>query len=245
MATVWYYLKDVRGIISPEVSLLNDILFQSGGGGFKLFVDLLFHQAFPWEFVLLGLSVLVVALAYSLPPFHLAANSLGELAVSYVLAFATPAVGLLSQGGEITLEFIQLIVPLFLINTARMMVMNVPDRAGDAAGGKITSIVLLGERKAIILHNLLTVLTFFVVIPLLNLPDTVRIAYYCLLPFRWWQSLRLNVDEWWLGDGVNKKKLGKEVKNLNRRELADSIPFVESLFVLATAVAISTGLIIQ
>lgn len=42
----------------------------------------------PWDFVLIGFSVLLVAFVYSSPPFRLSANALGECCVAYVLSFA-------------------------------------------------------------------------------------------------------------------------------------------------------------
>ena len=81
--TVWRYLARVPGLI-PE-----DILQSDSWSSFaslctpSLVVELMLSEAFPRSFVALGFSVLAVAIAYSLPPLHLSANALGELAVSY------------------------------------------------------------------------------------------------------------------------------------------------------------------
>lgn len=224
--TVWRFL-----LLRPE--LLPE-RFSADSGLMSLFsltpddfVTLVTSDHFPLQFVIVGFSVLFVALAYSLPPLHLSANSLGELAVSYVLTFCTPAVGLLIQGGVVDLAFVQSMVPFFIISSVRMMIMNIPDREGDRLGGKVTSIVLIGEEKAIIMHNVLTVVTYAMVLPQVPMPSALRIAYCIPLPFRWWQSLRINVPQWWA----------------KRNALSDSIPFVESLYVLATASAMCFGLL--
>ena len=145
-----------------------------------------------------------------------------------MLTFCTPAVGLLIQGGQLDLAFVQSLIPFFIISSVRMMVMNIPDREGDRQGGKITSIVLIGEEKAIIVHNLLTMVTYAMVLPQVPMPSALRIAYCIPLPFRWWQSLRLNYPKWWT----------------EKSALSDSIPFVESLYVLATASAMCFGMLV-
>jgi 1,4-dihydroxy-2-naphthoate octaprenyltransferase len=182
-------------------------------------------RVLPWDFIGLGLSVFVVAIAYSIEPFKLSSHALGELCVSYVLTLVTPVVGLLGQGGRISLDILTVLIPLFIINANRMVVMNIPDRAGDEEGGKVTSVVLLGEERSVTLHNVITLATYLSVIPALPLPLHIKIAYYSVLPLRWWQSLRLNVPKWW-----------------TQRYYTDSIPFVESMYVLSTGVALCVGL---
>lgn len=182
----------------------------------------------PWDFVLFCFSVAFVAVAYSLPPFRLSANALGELCVSYVLTFVTPVVGLLSQGGRLDSQFCLLLLPLFIVNASRMIVMNIPDRKGDEQGGKVTSVVLLGEERAAMLNTLLYVITYVAIVPQLPLPYYVKLGYYAPLPFRWWQSLRVSAKKWW--------------KN---KELTDSIPFVESLYVLTTVVCLCLGMLAE
>lgn len=179
----------------------------------------------PWGFILLGLSAFAVAIAYSVEPFKLSSQALGELCVSYVLTFVTPCVGLLSQGGSVTWEVVYTLLPLFILNANRMIVMNIPDREGDEKGDKITSVVLLGEAKAVVVHNVITVVTFFSIIPALPLSHSIRVAYYAVMPLRWWQSLRLNSPEWW-----------------KRRDLTNSVPFVESMFILSTGLSLCVAM---
>jgi 1,4-dihydroxy-2-naphthoate octaprenyltransferase len=142
------------------------------------------------------------------------------------LTFVTPTVGLLIQGGNFTYDFWKTLLPLFIVNASRMIVMNIPDRLGDEQGGKQTSVVLLGEEKAILLNNILYLATYLVVIPQCDLPFLVSMSYFVPLPLRWWQSLRLNSTAWWTD-----------------RAMTDSIPFVESLYVLATVTSLCGGLL--
>jgi 1,4-dihydroxy-2-naphthoate octaprenyltransferase len=208
--TVHRYLTHRRGV---------DVSFASWHDVETIVVNI------PWDFVALGVSVLIVAVAYSVPPLHLSANALGELCVSYVLTFATPLGGTLMQGGTLTYDFCCALAPLFVMNAARMVVMNIPDRDGDKKGGKITSVVLLGEARAVTLTNVVYLAIYCSMLPQLPLSRAVRVAYYAVAPLRWWQSLRLNAPKWWL-----------------RRRDCDSLPFVESMYILANAAAVCAAL---
>lgn len=179
----------------------------------------------PVQYVLLGVSVMAVTMLYSLPPFRLSANALGEVCVAYVLTFALPLTGLYAQSGHTDFSVVAALLPACVINLNRMIVMNIPDRAGDLADNKLTSVVLVGEQQAVQLTNVITVLTYAALIPQLNLPRAIAVAYFLPLPLRWWQTLRLNIPGWW-----------------TQKTLVDSIPFVESMFVLVTVLSLDLGL---
>jgi len=181
----------------------------------------------PTEFVLLGLSVVAVAYAYSCRPLRLCERGVGELCVSYVLTFAAPGVGCLLQGGDLDLLFVCHVLPASIINAARMVVMNIPDRAGDEAGGKRTTVVEMGESRAVLFNNFLYVVAFLYALPqlpLLSLP--VRVSHYLLVPMRWYNSVLLNRPRWW-----------------EDPRLCDRLPFLESMFVVATVLALNIGLL--
>ena len=120
---------------------------------------------------------------------RLSRRGMGEWVVSYVLAIATPFVGVRIQGGEADASFFLSLIPLFLINFVRMMVMNTPDKEGDEAGGKITSVVMIGERQALIFHNITTLFVYALLLPVILPPYVsgwVIVGYYLPLPFRFW-----------------------------------------------------------
>lgn len=179
-------------------------------------------------FFLYGISVLFVSIAYSVPPFKLSYNALGEMIVSYVLTFAAPLLGCLIQNGVISRNLLFSLLPLFLNNMSRMIVMNIPDRDGDLKGGKITSVVLVGEDKSVALNNLFYLINYVYIIPNLPIHEYVKLAYLSILPYRWWQSLRINRPNWW-----------------NEQYYYDSIPFHESLTVAFTGIALCIGLYCQ
>ena len=181
--------------------------------------------ALPLEYVLIGVSVILVATAYSLPPLRLSAHALGEVCVAYVLTFAAPLTGLYAQGGHLSFEAACILLPACLVNLNRMIIMNLPDRVGDALDAKNTSVVLVGEERAVHITNALTLLIYFAVLPQLGLSRAVTLGYLAPLPLRWWQTLRINIPRWWAD-----------------RRLVDSIPFVESMYVLATVTGLLGGL---
>jgi 1,4-dihydroxy-2-naphthoate octaprenyltransferase len=206
------------GVVLPSIWSLDSVA--------ELILAVL--HSVPWGFVLFGLSTFFVAWAYSLPPLRLSANALGEVCVSYVLTFTTPVVGCLLQQGQLSYGFVTLLLPLFLMNLNRMVIMNIPDREGDGKADKVTSVVLIGEDKAVQLNNLIYLWVYCLLLPQLPLSTTVRLAYYVPLPLRFWQSLRINVSNWW-----------------NDRALTDSIPFVESLYILVSVCCLNVGLMLD
>ena len=150
------------------------------------------------HFIAVGLSTIAVGLAYSIPPLRLSARGAGELAVAYVLAFAAPACGLAAQGGTVDLAFLQAFAPLALVNAARMYIMNVPDRAGDEATGKRTSVVEMGsETVATWLSVSLWAAHFAVAVPTIPMPPAMRLGYAVYLPVRLWSIYPLLRPSWW------------------------------------------------
>lgn len=199
--------------------------FTTSIDGIKDILTVLFSNPQATQFVLFGLSVFFVCFSYSLHPFKFSSMALGEICVSYVLLISTPIVALLIQGGSITWNDIYVLIPGFIGSVARMIVMNIPDKEGDEKGNKITSVVLLGEKKAVILHNILTFANYLFVIPQLPISWSVKMSYFIPIFYRWWQSLRLNQNNWW-----------------KIPALADSIPFHESIYSLILVIALSFGL---
>ena len=80
--------------------------------------------------------------------------------VAYVLSFCVPLVGLYSQDGQLTSRVFELLLPFIVVSFARMVVMNIGDRAGDAAVDKMTSVVWLGEQRAVILVDVMHFATY-------------------------------------------------------------------------------------
>jgi 1,4-dihydroxy-2-naphthoate polyprenyltransferase len=217
-----------NGAIKKETSLLMGLLFTMfslvGGLTVMIYYYIYINRSIPYDFFLFGMSVLFLSIAYSVKPFQLSYHALGEVIVSYVITFATPVVGCIVQNGYIGMDLIKILIPLFINNFTRMLVMNLPDKDGDKKGNKNTSVVLLGEEKTIILTNIFYLINYVYIIPNLDIHIYIKLGYLFVLPLRWWQSLRLNQDNWW-----------------NIEASYNSIPYVESMTVLLTALFISMG----
>lgn len=97
--------------------------------------------------LLFGVVWLGLALAYSLPPFALAARGLGEAAVG--VAFAMPAVAAAwLQSGRFELDALLAAAVIGCWSAAILVCNEMPDLDPDAAAGKRTIVVRLGLKRA-------------------------------------------------------------------------------------------------
>ena len=96
------------------------------------------------------LCVVIVALAwfYTAPPIRLNYRALGEVTTAAVLILLCPALACLLQTGTLPPLLFAVTGPLFLVMTARMIVMNFCDRDSDRSVGKLTLPNTLGPRRA-------------------------------------------------------------------------------------------------
>jgi 1,4-dihydroxy-2-naphthoate octaprenyltransferase len=97
---------------------------------------------------LLGASCLVLAWAYSAPPFRLLALGLGELDTALVVAILVPLCAYAAQAGTLDVRAIASTLPGAAAMFAMMICVEVPDRAADAATGKRNLVVRYGVRAA-------------------------------------------------------------------------------------------------
>lgn len=222
-----------NNLLSKETALRMGVVFSglSIAGGINtmwMFYNNAHNINALFTFAFYGISVLFVSIAYSVKPFQFSYNALGEVIVSYVLTFVAPILGCVIQNGLISRNLLFSLMPLFINNMSRMIVMNIPDRDGDLKGGKNTSVVLLGEERSVALNNLMYLINYVYIVPNLPIHEYVKFAYLSILPYRWWQSLRINKPGWW-----------------SEPHYYDSIPFHESLTVLFSGIAVCVGLYCQ
>ena len=144
-----------------------------------------------------GLCVLL-AWQYVGPPLRLHYRGLGELTATLVIIVLVPLFGALVQSGRLHLEIVPMLAPLALAHVARMLVMNIPDHAGDEAVGKRTLVVLLGGERAVQLHNALLGLAHLLQLVLFCRSIVPQAALLMLLvvPLSWSQARRLARGDW-------------------------------------------------
>jgi 1,4-dihydroxy-2-naphthoate octaprenyltransferase len=155
------------------------------------------------------LLALVLGWSYSSPPLTLHSSGIGELAGAFLIAGLTPLVGHYLQAGELSLLPWLAIIPLVLLQVVMLVLIQFPDRQGDAAAGKETLVVRLGAPRAVRLVQLVLAL-FFLLLPLLvaaGLPMRVAVALAIFtFPATLWLFYRLRQGRWadqswwnWLG----------------------------------------------
>ena len=140
-----------------------------------------------WWLLGLGAVCLLGAVAYTAGPFPLARRGLGELAAFVFFGPVACTATFAVLHGEVTAAAWAAGLMPGLHAAAIMAVNNLRDRASDAAAGKITLAVRLGERRARVLAVSLVVLGNLAAAPVARLADR-PLAYLALalVPLGWW-----------------------------------------------------------
>jgi 1,4-dihydroxy-2-naphthoate octaprenyltransferase len=143
-------------------------------------------------------AAIALAWGYSAPPVRLVGRGLGELTVVTVLNVLTPLFGCVMQLGLVSGRLFAVALPLGIIGYARMLVMSIPDREGDAAAGKRTLAVRFGPEAVVRLHNVGMIVAYGSLPALLavGLPWPVPAAIGVTAPLALWQGMRLASGAW-------------------------------------------------
>lgn len=144
------------------------------------------------------LAFLVIALAwfYTAPPLRFNYRGFGEVCVATVLSVAVPLLAyyLQSPHASVAAPLVGVIFPLFVIQAARMVVMNLSDYQGDKVVGKRTLAVFLGPQQAaqaIVFGQVVAYSSIVVLMVLQVLPSPIGAAMLLTLPLSVWQSQRI------------------------------------------------------
>ncbi|MET8090836.1 prenyltransferase [Micromonospora sp. NPDC005220] len=134
------------------------------------------------------LCVAIVALAwfYTAPPIRLNYRALGEVTTGGVLILLCPALACLLQIGTLPPLLFAVTTPLFLVMTARMIVMNYCDRDSDRSVGKRTLPNTLGPRRAAWLFTALQATAYVLLVAVTAagvLPLAVGVALLATAPW--------------------------------------------------------------
>jgi 1,4-dihydroxy-2-naphthoate polyprenyltransferase len=101
-----------------------------------------------WPIVLLGLAAMACAVAYTGGPYPLGYHGFGDALVLLFFGFAAVCGTAYVQLDHLPALAVWAALPVGALATAILVVNNLRDRAGDAAAGKRTLAVRLGERGA-------------------------------------------------------------------------------------------------
>ncbi|MBB6038164.1 prenyltransferase [Phytomonospora endophytica] len=177
----------VDGLVKPETSLAAAFVLWTAGLGLVV--------AMPtWQSRVLGAVTVTLAWFYTAPPLRFNYRGLGELTVAAILNGLWPAVAVLLQAGTVPWLLVAILAPTAVLQTVRMMVMNLGDRVSDASVGKRTIPVLIGHDRAVAVITAGQVLAYGMLTAFAVLgwiPWLVWIAMAATAPMSVWLVLRL------------------------------------------------------
>jgi 1,4-dihydroxy-2-naphthoate octaprenyltransferase len=157
----------------------------------------LFIQPSPWTFILPVLTLLL-AWGYSAPPLRLNARGAGELTVALIVPVLTPLVGYTFQAGAPGWLLLLAAFPLACFQICMVLLVHLPDAAGDRAVDKRTLVVRLGPAGAARLYLGCLVLAYGALpfLVALGLPRLAALAVMVPLPVALWQGNRMRRGAW-------------------------------------------------
>jgi len=183
--------------VSPRTSLAIAMLLSGLYAGGLLLLANVLPDALgprPWLLVGAGLAALALSWSYSAPPIRLTARGLGETTVATVLCIMLPSGAAILQVGYVPSLILWLAIPLYLLQFARMMIMNIPDARSDARTGKRTLVVRLGPKVTLVTHNALQ-LAGYGLVPILwmvgKYPTPAALLLLLTAPLGALQALRM------------------------------------------------------
>ena len=152
------------------VALLTVMLFQSGVAP---------------SAIIYAALILLVALAYALPPFRLVTSGFGELILAILLALLIPAFSLTLQMGEIHRLLGAVSFPLIALSFAYFLALDFPAYKEDRKYERGSLLLRIGWRRAIPFHHILilTAYLLFAAMPLFNLPRAIFLPPFYIAPF--------------------------------------------------------------
>lgn len=145
----------------------------------------------------LGVAGIALGLCYSLPAVALSGRGIGEAAVAIAFGVLPVTGAAWLQSGELGGAAAWLAVPVSMWVAAILLINEVPDRAADAAAGKRTLAVRLGERGARRLYGALHAVAAsgVLVAALLGaVPAIVPLGPLALLAVAWPAARRIGAE---------------------------------------------------
>src|SRR5574341_2158379 len=183
----------VRGDLPPRVALVAALILAAAA---LVIVGWLGLADRPVAAAVIVLGI-VLAAAYSAPPTRLHTRGLGETRGAVIVSVLTPLTGFVVQTGEMHLLPLLAVIPLLPLQFVMLVGVAFPDADADAASGKRTLVVRLGEGSAR-LYNAANLGAFLSlpVLALLGLPVVVTAALGLLAPLGVWQIIRVRRGDW-------------------------------------------------
>lgn len=149
----------------------------------------------PWWLMIVGILIMIFALAYSAGPYPLSHHGLGDLSVVIFFGIVPVTFTCFLQTGD--LEGMNMIIPasiaVGLLAANVLIVNNYRDMEDDAAAGKRTTVVIFGRRVMSMVYLFSGIAGMAVMIPVwIRLPlwGAVIPIVYIILHLKVWLTLR-------------------------------------------------------
>jgi len=148
--------------------------------------------------LVLLLAALALAWGYSGPPLWLNRRGLGEVSGALLVPGLTGLLGYQLQVGAVDAAIVLAVAPLCLLQFAMLLVVGIPDVAGDRAVGKGTLPVRLGGGRAAGLYLAALGAAYGVrpILALAGLSPLVAAAPVATLPIAIWLAARMVRGAW-------------------------------------------------
>jgi 1,4-dihydroxy-2-naphthoate octaprenyltransferase len=181
----------VEGRLRPRAALIAALAFAVAALG--VWSALAFAVGAAPAGLIAILAALGLAWSYSGPPLRLNARGFGEATLALIVPLLTPLTGYALQADRVGALPLLAAAPLMALQLAMRIIIDLPDAASDAATGKRTLVVRLGDERSARLHNGLIALAYATlpVLVLAGLPGVVALAAAGTAPLAMWQAWRM------------------------------------------------------
>jgi 1,4-dihydroxy-2-naphthoate octaprenyltransferase len=178
-----------KGETPRDREFLRTSLFQSAMALLTvcgaIIVTLFIARLLPLPAGFLFCLIVIIFVAYAIPPMHLSEAGYGELAQATALGTLFPAFAFLLQFGEFHRILTFATFPLTLLALAYFLVNDFPNFATDLKYGRHSLLTRLTWQRAIPIHHLLVLVSFlfFAISPFLGFPWGLVWPVFLALPF--------------------------------------------------------------
>lgn len=140
-----------------------------------------------WQLVILGVVIILFALAYSAGPYPLSYHGLGEITVFIFFGIVPVAATYWLQTGALSIPIFIGAAAMGLLSANILLVNNYRDYHTDKADGKRTSVVILGQKYAKITYLINGIIStlIFATSPI----GAIFAALFILLHINTWRGL--------------------------------------------------------
>lgn len=173
-------------------------------GAVALLTVFLFQNGFAPPAIIFATLILLVSLAYALPPLRWITNGYGELTLAILLAALIPAFAFTLQAGEIHRLLGAVAFPLTALTLAFFLILNFPSFAEDTKYERRSLLMRIGWERAVPLHHFLILSAYllFAAMPLIGFPWAVIWPVFLVMPFAlfqiyWMQQIALGASPNW------------------------------------------------